>query len=220
MLNRRPSTDRHLARCKTFVLGAVAVLGQGIAALARRAQESRVEWIAARIRRADLHRPFAAPISGRLPGRCFHALEIAEHIRIAPASAAELVAPRVVVLRIAARVDHAVDGRGPADNAAARLGDPAAAEPRLGHRLETPIVGRRGQQPINRERHVDLPAATVGPGLDQQNLDGRIFAQARGNRTTGRTGADDDEVVDRLHRNLLRAASRKSNAGGKMSRRR
>src|SRR6185437_16894049 len=66
------------------------------------------------------------------------ALEYGQHIVPAPARQAKL-APAVVVRRLAAHVDHAVDGRGTAQNLAAGIIELPAAEPRLALRRQQPI---------------------------------------------------------------------------------
>ena len=57
--------------------------------------------------------------------------EVGQHVVPRPALAARL-APQVVVARLAAHVDHAVDGGAAAEHAAARIGEAAAVEAGLG----------------------------------------------------------------------------------------
>src|SRR5260370_22525548 len=69
------------------------------------------------------------------------ALEIVQHVVPAPAGKAEL-APMVVVRRLAAHVDHGIDGGRAADHFAARISEAAAVEPPLRLGAKTPLRPR------------------------------------------------------------------------------
>src|SRR3954454_6984108 len=89
----------------------------------------------------------------------------------------------VVVPAMAAGIDHGVDGRGPAKDAAARLipAPPAKAGLRLG--LERPIVQPRGDHQQTRNGCPDDPAVAHSASFQESNRDIRVFAQAGGDNT-------------------------------------
>ena len=134
--------------------------------------------------------------------------EIGQHVVIAPAGAAHL-APVVVILRIAARVDLRVDGRTAAQHLRLRIaedlalhvplrsGVPAPGPDALGHFRET------GGQVVKR-------VAVAAPGLEQQDLHGGVLAQPCGHDRPGRPGTDDDEIVALFHTVPLTCLSRPS----------
>ena len=65
-------------------------------------------------------------------------LEIFQHVVPAPAGKPEL-APMVVIGRLAAHVDHGIDGGAAADHLAARISEAAAVERRLGFGAKAPV---------------------------------------------------------------------------------
>src|SRR6056297_1163586 len=113
-MGRRPAlalVDRHLEGAEPLLLFAVIVMGALIPRLHPRLDESahqRVVALATRhMQRAVLATPaWVAAMAGIVP--VLHALEIGQHIRVAPAVAA-LIAPVVVIMGMAAHIDHAVD---------------------------------------------------------------------------------------------------------------
>ena len=129
--------DRLLHRAEAFLLGAVVVVGHLDSRPGGRPRRrpGRADWCAARAAHAAARRCRAS-----LPRR--HggspSLEIGEHVGEAPAGRA-LLGPVVEVARMAADIDHAVDRGRAADHLAARRGENAAAEMRLGLRLEAPV---------------------------------------------------------------------------------
>ena len=124
-------------------------------------------------------------------------LEIGQHVVPAPAGIAEL-APAVVVGRLAAHVDHAVDRGAAAQHLAARIGERAAVEPGLGLGLSSssrcadcrcsrgsrPGYGSSDSCPCRRPRAAGRAC--------------RIGRQAVGEHAAGGAGADDD-VVEFVH---------------------
>ena len=126
-----------------------------------------------------------------------HALEVGEHVGVAPAAVAEL-RPGVEVHALAAIVDVAVDGAGAAERLAARGEDAPPAGPfaRL-HAVEpvhTPVV--EGLDEAGRQVDEGMPVA--GPGFEHKHGRGSVLAQAVGQHAAGRTGAD-DHVVEGFH---------------------
>jgi len=119
--------------------------------------------------------------------------EIGQHAVPVPAGAAALP-PQIVIGRVAAHVDHAVDRAGAAQHLAARLVHRAAFELGLGLALEHPVDPWIGEQPAVAHRDVDPPVAVVGAGLQQQYPVAAVFAQPGGDAAAGRTGAGHDIV--------------------------
>ncbi|KTT54467.1 hypothetical protein SB7C_12330, partial [Staphylococcus epidermidis] len=72
-------------------------------------------------------------------GVVLRALELGQHVGVAPAGIAER-SPVVVVGAMAADVDHGIDGRRAAEALAARLIADAAVQAFLRHRVERPVV--------------------------------------------------------------------------------
>ena len=120
-------------------------------------------------------------------------LEVGQDLAIAPAGAALLVGPGVVVGGIAAGVDLGVDRGAAADHLGLgvpehpvvqmlRHGRPAPAGDALGH------LGEAGG-------HVEERVPVGAAGLEQEDLDGGVGAQPVGQHAARRPGAGDDVVV-------------------------
>ena len=125
------------------------------------------------------------------------ALEARQQVVVAPAGAAR-VAPAVVVGRIAADVDHRVRRRRAAQRAPARQDDAPPVAMRLAARGVVPVdlaAAERGDP----QRDVDVVVGVRRTGLDQQDADVGILAQARRQHAPCRAGADDDVVVHGAH---------------------
>ncbi len=114
-LRRVPAYARALIDVEVaaaFVVAAVEVVDLGDAGLGRRIAK-RVEDLPADARVLDA--PFAAARMQVIEGRGLHRplvlmpLEIGQHVLPRPARVTEL-APKIVVARLAAHIDHAVDG--------------------------------------------------------------------------------------------------------------
>src|SRR5687768_13208751 len=117
-----------------------------------------------------------------------------QHVVPAPALVAEL-APLVIVARLAAHVDHAVDRGAAAQHLAARIIDRAPAEPRFGFGLEAPVGARVAHAIEIADRDVDPEVVILAAGFEQQHGDIGIGGQAVGQQAAGRAAADDDVVV-------------------------
>jgi hypothetical protein len=96
------------------------------------------------------------------------ALEVGQDRIVVPALAAAL-APFVVISRIAAHVDHAVDRAGAAQHLAARLVHDAVVELGFGLAVEHPVDARIVERLVVAERDVDPGIAVLRPGLEQQH---------------------------------------------------
>ena len=133
---------RHVHRAEAFLPVAVHVVGRRVAGLPAGFDERAIERIA-HLARGDVERTAAAVIVvGALQSR-FRALEVGQAVRVGPVREALRGGPAVVVERVAADVDHAVDRRRAAEHAAARAGHAASVHVRLGLRHVGPVVGGR-----------------------------------------------------------------------------
>ena len=184
---------RHVHPAEAFLPVAVHVVGLRVPGLPSRVDERAIERILHRARR-DVERAAAAAIVvGALEAR-FGALEIGQAVRVRPVREALRVGPAVVVERVAADVDHAVDRRRAAEHAPARARHAAPVHVRLGLGRVRPVVGVVGERVGERRRHVDEDAASGRPGLDQQDFDLRLPGQPVREHASGRPRADDDVV--------------------------
>jgi hypothetical protein len=192
-------------------LGRLVVAAAGL----RRAVEIRVERHAHRHRRLDeqiakrvamgvrLHaQRSVSAVIGVVELRVgFGLAKIGQNIRVGPAGIAAL-RPAVVVAGVAAHVDHVVQDAGAADDPAARIGDPTIEQLFLRRSGEGPIgaglLHVRGGARNRRQAWV-----RVASRLKQDDRAVRVFAEARGEDATRRSGADDDVVKTVNHRRSL-----------------
>ncbi len=185
---------RHVHRPQALLPVTVHVVGDRVACLPAGFDERAVERV--------LHRPggdvqravAAAVIVGALLPR-LGALEVGEAVCVGPLFEAADAGPAVVVQRVAADVDHAVDRRRAAEHAPARAGDAPVVHVRLGLGLVGPVVGVVGERVGEGGRHVDEQAQIRRTGLDQQHRDIRLLGEAHREHAARRAGADDDVVV-------------------------
>ena len=128
----------------------------------------------------------------------FHALEDRQHVLVAPAAIAEL-RPVIVVLRLAADIDHAVDRARAAQHFSARHLDAPAARALVGLRRVAPVDGRMVDHlgDADRDARPEVVRA-FGARLEQQHPMGAALRQPAGDDRAGRTGADDDVVIGQL----------------------
>ena len=120
------------------------------------------------------------------------ALEVREHLRVAPAGAPTR-GPVVVVEAIPAEVDHRVDRARAADHATPRVVEPPTAEPRLGLAQDVPVEARL-EHDRERRRDADLGDGVRWAGFEQKHLDIRVLTQSRRQDAARGAGADDDVV--------------------------
>ena len=120
-------------------------------------------------------------------------LEIGQHVVIAPAGIAAL-APAIVILVLAPHIQQAVDRARTAEHFSARLEYLPAVQSRLRLGLVHPVDGFFLEQFSVAERDVDPEIAILRSGLQQQHGMFAVGAQAIGEHTSGRAGADDDVV--------------------------
>jgi hypothetical protein len=166
----------HLVDEGTEGLGAVVVADIGQALQGRGGQEGLVDGAGA-ARQRDVERP-AAPMQGAVAELLvvLRAAEIGQHLVIAPAGIAQ-AGPMVVVVAMAAHIEHGVDGAAAAQGLAARLVATAAVQARLGHGLVGVVVQARGHHGHHAGRRMDEGAA-VRPAVFQQ-ADGHIRGLAQ-----------------------------------------
>ena len=121
-------------------------------------------------------------------------LEVGQHVVPGPAGIAHLP-PQIVVARLAAHVDHAVDRGAAAQHLAARIGEAAAVEAGLGGGLEAPVGARVAHQVEVADGDVDPVVVVLAAGLQEQHARIGIGRQAIGQQAAGSARADDDVVV-------------------------
>ncbi len=116
---------------------------------------------------ADPHRPaMAVERRARVFRIVLGAQEIGQHLGKRPAAVPRR-RPIVIVLRMAAEIDHAVDRARAAQHAPARDRDAPAFQVLLRHRLQAPAQLLQRQRRADQRRHVDEGVAVLAPRLDQ-----------------------------------------------------
>ena len=120
-------------------------------------------------------------------------LEIGQHVVIAPTGIAAL-APAIVILMLTAHIEQAVDRARTAEHFSARLEHLPAVQSRFRLGLVHPVDGFFLEQLSVAERHVDPEIGILRSGLQQQHGMFAVGAQAIGEHTSGRAGADDNVV--------------------------
>jgi hypothetical protein len=156
-----------------LVVAAVEVVGGRDAGLLR--PRERVEHVPAQALLLDA--PLATGAVGSKPGRraagaapvVLVALEVGQAEVPAPARVAHHRGPAVVVARLAAHVDHAVDAGAAAQHLAARVAQHAAVQARVRLGAVQPVGARVADAVQVADRDVD-PVVVVAPaGLEQQH---------------------------------------------------
>lgn len=185
-----PVPDRVAQVRNAFVIEAIEVVA-ALEAQARTGGDRGLGQLAALAMGRHLERP--AGTAQLVGAECvvLDRLEALRDLGPAPADSA-LRGPLVVVLRMAAHVDHAVDRARAAQHLPARpdlLSPPFACVGR--HRG---VVGmlRVREQLAEALGHGDQGAAVLGAGFDQQHPMGGVLAEAVGEHAAGRAGADDE----------------------------
>ncbi len=190
---------------KTLLLETVDVLGEGISGLRGRLEEGAEQGVGGGSP-FNHQRPFTtAELVG--PGQAgLHPLEVGETVGEVPGLHAGVGSPSLEVHRVAPLEDHPVDRRRSAQHLAAGVIDLAAIHERFGLGLVLPVVEAAADRERQCRRHVyeHVPAVVGSPRLQHQHPVGRVGGQPVGERGTGGTAADDDEVVGsrRHHREV------------------
>ena len=163
-----PLVDLEVAAA--LVVAAVEVVDLRDAGLGRRSRKA--SRISQRRRGSSTrHSPPAPCSSSKRRARAPtgpRALEVGQHVVPGPAGIAQL-APLVVVARLAAHVDHAVDRGAAAQHLAARIVERAAVEAGLGLGLEAPVGARVADHVEVADRDVDPEVVVLAAGLEQQH---------------------------------------------------
>ena len=120
--------------------------------------------------------------------------EVGQTVLPAPTRVAGDGCPLVVIARLAAHVNHAVDAGAAAEHLAARVAQAATIEARSGLSVVEPIGARVTYAIQIADRNMHPVVIVFAAGFDQQHPLGRVRAQAVGKQTTGGARADDDEV--------------------------
>ena len=184
----RPHAVAHIGveSAEALLTQAIDIVGPREARLLAGPHECLVERVQT-ILHANRHRSFSAPIRVGATLAPLEPLVIGQHSSVRPAARAFLH-PALVVERIAAQKNGAVDRRRAAERLAARLVDAPVVEVRLSTRVEVPVetAVRRVVSP-HRARHLDRPVTIGFAGLEQQHpVTGR--GEAIGHDTAGRAG--------------------------------
>ena len=178
---------RHLREADALVLAAVEVLGERDAGLLRGIDEPTGQ-VQGRAVVLDQDRAALSALLGLARRIALDRLEIGHHLVERPALAAHL-RPAVVVRRVAADPEHAVDRAGAAEHAPARPVDLPAGDAGLGIGGVVPVDQRVVEQLQDARRHVDHRVPVLRAGLEQHDA-GAVLAQAVGQHAAGRAGAD------------------------------
>ncbi len=151
----------------------------------------------------DVERPVVTVVRRAEPGVALGADEVRQHVVVAPARGAVLVAPGVVVGPVPADVDHRVHRRAAAERLHPRPVGPSVVQLLLLGGGVVPVPARLEQR---REGHRDrdLVGLGLGSGLEQQHPHARVLAQPGGEHGAGAACPDDDVVVPCRARACLR----------------
>lgn len=181
---------------------AVDVVGQGVPGLLDGLEEGAEQRRRGGPALQDQGSRAAAPGVGACQAG-LHALEVREAVRVVPLLEAGVAGPALVVERVAALEDHAVDGRRAAEHLAAGVEDPSSTHVRLGLGLVAPVVEAAADGEGQRGGHVDerVELGVGAPCLEHQDARPGIRAQTVGEGGPGGPAAD-DHVVVALHANL------------------
>ena len=185
---------RAINPAKALLALAVDIIRKAVAGLERRLHEGGGERCGAQIGRLDRERSRYAVIGVGAVGVLFRAFEIRQNVGIAPSAKARH-SPAIVVAGVPTNVHHAVDRGRTAQDATARMREPAAIQEgfRIGDIVPVEAIG--AQQAADRGRHGDAPASIPWPGFDEQHADRRVFREAGGQHAAGRACADDHVIM-------------------------
>src|SRR3989344_4750458 len=122
------------------------------------------------------------------------AAEVGQGVVPAPAGVARQFGPLVVVARLAAHVDHAVDAAAAAQRLAARVAQGAAVQARIGFGVVEPVGARVADEVQVAHGDVDPVVVVLAAGLDEEHAVAAVGAQAVAQQGAGGAAADDDGV--------------------------
>ncbi len=191
------AVDVAVERCEALLAIAVDVVGQLVAGLLG-AREERPEQ---RVRRGTtLHHQRPVVTSPRVVRgggeRGLHLPEVRQAVGEVPRLHAGIGGPALVVERVAALEDLAVDAAAAAEDLAAGVEDAPPVHERLGLRLVAPVVEPAADREGQRRGHVDerIEAPVRAARLQHEDPGVRVLRQAVGQHRSGRATANDDDV--------------------------
>jgi hypothetical protein len=188
--------DGKLIGANAFLLRAIEIIRIGMTGLLACLDKS-IEQHVRLAGIADAERAIAAMKRAVAILIAFRTAEIGQHIRKAPAFKAELT-PHVIVARMAANIDHAVDRGRPAKHLATRPVELAIVQVGLAFRLIAPVRHIGADQLSDACRHVDHEVRILLACFKKQNLVRRIFRKAVRKHAACAACADDD-VIEFAH---------------------
>ena len=208
----------HLEVAAAFIGAPVEIIDFGNAALGRRLAED-VENFP--IDPGRLDPPLAAgavELVLALPV-ILGSLEVGQDVVPAPAGIAEL-APVIVVARLPAHVDHAVDRSAPAQHLATGIVQHLAVQARLRLGHEAPVGARVAHRVEIADRDVDPDVPIVSTRFEQQHPFGGVGRETVGEHAARRPSPDDDvvEVACRIGHRSCSSCRNCSCLMGRMSR--
>ena len=180
---------------------AVDVRGVGVAGLLGGLEERAEQRVRGRTTLQDQRAVMATErIVGRRGQAGLHPLEVRQAVGVVPGRHAGIGGPALVVERIAALEDLAVDAGRPAQHLAPGVVDPPTVHERLRLRLVLPVVEPAADRERQRRGHVDEDVeAVIGTtGLQHEDPVRRGGRQAIAEGAAGGSAAHDDEVVPAL----------------------
>ena len=192
-----PAVSQVAVESAEALLGrAVHIVGEHVTRLARGLEEGLEERSPCGAP-LELERPLAAPPVVVAVAAGLHALEVGQAVGVAPVLEPGALGPAVVVLRVAALEDHAVDAARAAEQLAARVVDPPAAHVWLGLGLIAPVVEAVARRNRERRGHVDTDGPPGGGAtrLEDEHPAGRIIGEPSRQHAARRASADDHHVL-------------------------
>ena len=192
------AVDVPIERRKALLAVAVDVVGELVAGLLDGPEEGPEQRAGGRAALEDERAVVAAKRVVRARGETgLHPLEVRQAVGEVPAAHPGIGRPALVVERVAALEDHAVDAARATQQLAPGVIDPPAVHERLGLGLVFPVVEPAADRERERGRHVDEDVRPVvgPPGLEHEDATRRVGAQPVGQGAPGRAAADDHEVV-------------------------
>ena len=189
--------DVPVERREAFLAVAVDVVGQVVARLLAGGEEGREQGVGGGSTFEDERAVVPAPGVVRRRGEArLHLLEVRQAVGVVPAGHPRVGRPALIVERVAALEDLAVDAGRAAEDLAAGVVDPAAVHERLGLGFVLPVVVAAADREGQGRRHVDEHVEPVvrAAGLEEEDRRAGIRREAVGEGASGRAAADDDEV--------------------------
>ena len=129
----------------------------------------------------------------------FMQLEIRQHLVPGPRVVPAKPGPLVVITRLTAHVDHAVDAAAPTQRFATRIAQRTAIQARLRLGVVKPVRARVANAVQIAHRNMNPVVVVLASGFNQQHALARIGREPIGQQATRRAGTDDDVVEGSAH---------------------